>query len=232
MKLVTFNCNFNMGGLEMLQELIDGDHDMICVQRFDMKYITRLNLNGMNIHFFTSFPNPPMHRSYGYRYGLLTIWSPRISGDIKEITFKDEITGDDRAQGNTMVRFDTKSFTVINSLVGYPYDSKSTAEVDSWLAQVNECMAEAAGGKTILVGDFHYQDDDPIWDNVNKGGLRNVVSPLSTFRTDKDQLISIDKIFVPASIDVIKVDHAVIKSGWRCLSLPMLHWPVTAELVI
>jgi hypothetical protein len=226
MRLVTFNCNFAKG-LGLLQGLIDGGNDIICVQRFDADDIHGLRLKGMPWHFHTSFPHMPEY----HRYGLLTIWAPWVDATARGIDLDTVIVDDDRFQGNSMVRLELGTHAVVNSLVGYPRGNgpASDSDADEWRRQVGQCLTEARDGRTVLVGDFHYEDSEPMWDGMNTGTMRNAAACLNTFVNSSGYPMSLDKIFVPEKVLVTRVEHSIMPFRHPAWETSNMHWPITME---
>lgn len=225
MRLVTFNCNFNKGGIGMLHEILRQGADVICVQRYDQRDVTALAASGYHTHFYTSFPgNPGMAE-----FGLLTLWRDRLGGRATAIDLTDMTPDDDRHQGNSMVRIDLDGYSVINCLVGYPESASQRTGLETWLRQVNQCMSEASRGRTMVVGDFHYPDGDGIWNGVNTGLLENKAAHLNTFRLGNGNLISLTKVFAPPDLLVHTARHAIEPLGHGSWLLRSMHWPVSVE---
>lgn len=226
MKLVTFNCNFNKGGIGMVQDLLDADHDVICIQRFCRDDLPKLRFGGREHHFYTSFPDDIGNE----HYGLLTAWAGWLGGSAKGIDLQDRVTWADRHQGNTMVRLETETHSIINSLIGYP-EQGAPGEIETWRRQAQQCLVEASDGRTILVGDFHYNDGDPIWQGMNLGLLENKAGVLNAFRTTHGHLISLTKIFAGPKVLVHGVHHALRPHHHPSWHLRGMHWPICMEYI-
>lgn len=226
MKLVTLNCNFAKGA-GLLQDIIDTGCDVICVQRFDGDGIGALRLGGMSWHFYTSFP----HRPEYHRYGLLTLWAPWLNGRAHGINLRQVVDNDDRFQGNSMVRLETDMHAVVNALVGYPVrgDDVTQVEADTWSDQVGQCLEESRDGRTMLVGDFHYEDSEPVWTGLDTGTMRNAAAHLNTFVNGQGYPMSLDKVFVPEKFLVTRAEHAVMPFRHDLWSIPNMHWPISVE---
>jgi len=218
MKLLTHNTNKLKLGADITNQYLSENNDIICLQRFDIKLLDELDLSGRHWHFTPSFPNQPNNT----HMGLLSIWRQDLDPHITDVAFETQYLTDEEWQGNSYCMLSFPDHVVVNCLVsGYEQDQ------DIWTAQVNEVLAHDGHSKSIIVGDFHAIDMQPLWQNIRRRGHQNMAGHINAFKNPRGFLSSLTKVLV-RDLTVSNVFHGAdifARQEWDIIGA---HWPVGA----
>ena len=231
MKIISYNFNLGNLGVPLLQETIDTGADIVCIQRFDLDLMSRVDLRDYRMHFTTSFPKQPLF----HRYGQLTLWKKQLNAKASDVVFKNYFMAGDRFQGNSMTVIELDDHAVINCLTCYPHDGihRFWVENDQQLfeAQLQEAFDLANTKHCVLTGDFHYELNEPVWKKINTQGYKNYADRLCGFRTPKLTYLSLT-MFWARDVIINNISFALNPLHRVESYIPNSHWGLQAEYTI
>lgn len=224
MRIATFNSNFSKGGIDLTEMVLASKPDIACFQRVAKSDLASLDQDQeYAYHFACSFANQPsMHD-----YGIATFHRKDLQVTAIAVTLSNELVFDQKHQGNRALICDIGALRIVNCLPCYPDD---TVAAEAWMHHVQACFNIGMPTRSIIVGDFHYEDCEPEWDTIHRHGFDNKANHLNTFRTGNMRLLSLDKVYTRDDVRVTDVRHAINPLHDNRWGMQGMHWPLIVEI--
>jgi exonuclease III len=224
MRLATFNTNFFKTGRDLCDQLLAQDLDVICLQRVRLEDIDSWHIP----EHYDSWYHGDVAQDGGSSSGIMTIAAKALEHRFTSVTLQKDLCRHNAWQGNHAIICEVPGLNVINCLPCYP---ELQLTMDDWGRHVQACIKLGSMDNSIIMGDFHMDDHDRPWANIDMDGFMNTAAHLNTWCSGNGSRSSLDKIFTRSDVGIANVQLAISPHTPLYRETRGMHWPVLVELV-